>query len=202
MNSELTFRLSLAVIGGIIYAIRFYYFGTAGSNRKSVLFSRLDRGRMLLISGVGLMAMVVPITYILMPYWLQWAALSMAAIWRWMGVGLLLLSALLLFRVHRALGKNYDTPGFIKKNQTLITSGPYRWVRHPMYVAFLLSGLATFLISSNWFVGLIFLIYCSTAIAMVGVEERTLLEKFGDEYLAYMKRTGRFWPRLLEEPKK
>jgi len=116
-----------------------------------------------------------------------------------MSVGLGIISTVLLFCVHYTLGRNYDMPGVIKEHQILVATGPYRWVRHPMYTTFFLSGLATFIISANWFVGLVFLIYCTTVTSMIGMEEQTLLGKFGDEYLAYMQHTGRFLPRFSKE---
>ena len=62
---------------------------------------------------------------------------------------------------------------------------------------FRLAGLATFLISANWFMGIVFLAYFTMAASMVSSEEATLIEKFGDEYRAYIQRTGRFLPRLV-----
>jgi len=74
MPSELTFRISLAVIGALIYVIRFYYMGLTGNPAKSMLISRPSKTEILGIGAVGLIAMVVPITYVFMPYWLDWAA--------------------------------------------------------------------------------------------------------------------------------
>ncbi len=87
-------------------------------------------------------------------------------------------------------------PQVIKKGQKLVTGGPYQWVRHPMYSWFGLSGLATFLITANGLVGIVFLVYCLVAASMVGAEESNLIEKFGDEYRAYRQRTRRFLPRV------
>ncbi len=87
-------------------------------------------------------------------------------------------------------------PQVIKKSQKLVTGGPYQWVRHPMYSWFGLSGLATFLITANGLVGIVFLVYGLVAAWMAGAEESNLIEQFGDEYRAYRQRTGRFLPRV------
>jgi protein-S-isoprenylcysteine O-methyltransferase Ste14 len=195
VNSELTFRASLAVIGVMIYAIRFYYFGLTAKSGDRVS-KGANKFSSLAIGAIGLMAMVAPMAYVFTPRWLEWAALPMPGTLRWAGVGLGLLSVPLLFWIHRTLDKNYDMPQVIKEGQTLVTSGPYRWVRHPMYSSFFLSGLATFLITANWFIGLVFCVYCLVAASMVGAEESNLIEKFGDEYQAYRQHTGRFLPRL------
>ena len=79
----------------------------------------------------------------------------------------------------------------------IVQHGAYRWVRHPFYTAFLIVFIATWvLLPAPWTsVTLIygFLILNFTA---AGEEKRLSKSEFGDEYAAYMKRTGRFWPRL------
>jgi protein-S-isoprenylcysteine O-methyltransferase Ste14 len=195
MNNELTFRVGLAVIGVILYALRFYYFGlTARTGTK--VSKRANTVRSLLIGAVGLLAMVAPMAYVFTPRWLAWAALPLPGTLRWIGLGLGLLSVPLLLWSHHTLGSNYDMPEVIKERQVLVRRGPYRWVRHPMYSAFFLSGLATFLITANAFVGLVFLVYCLTTAAMTGPEEANLIEKFGEEYREYQKHTRRFLPRV------
>ncbi len=68
-----------------------------------------------------------------------------------------------------------------------------------MYTTLFLICLAYFLISANWFIGIGWLVWITGTVAsMVGDEELTLVEKFGDEYRAYMQRTGRFLPRLVK----
>ena len=99
--------------------------------------------------------------------------------------------------IHRALGKNFSPKLRIKKEQTLITTGPYKRIRHPMYVAFILLHIAVFLIVANWIIGVTWNVFIILIIAIrVKPEEKMMEERFGDEYSEYMKRTGRFLPRL------
>jgi protein-S-isoprenylcysteine O-methyltransferase Ste14 len=85
------------------------------------------------------------------------------------------------------------------QDQALVTSGPYRFVRHPIYTAFLLILGSTLFISSNWLVGLawIGMTVLETA-SRIGFEESLMLEYFGDQYREYMKRTGRLLPKLIQ----
>ena len=89
-----------------------------------------------------------------------------------------------------------DTPRMMKE-QTLITSGPYRFIRHPIYTAFLLILGSTLFISSNWLIGL-----CWTGmtileiISRISFEETLMLEYFGEQYSEYMKKTGRLFPKV------
>ena len=84
----------------------------------------------------------------------------------------------------------------IREDHTLITTGPYRWIRHPIYSAGLLFGFAVFLLSANGFVGACWVGGCSLLYAhRIPNEEALMLEEFADEYRVYMQRTGRLLPR-------
>jgi protein-S-isoprenylcysteine O-methyltransferase Ste14 len=76
----------------------------------------------------------------------------------------------------------------------LVTSGPYRWVRHPMYAGTLLLLWAV----PHWTVNLLAFSISATLYLYLGSlhEERRLLRAFGDPYREYMARTPRFIPRL------
>ena len=79
----------------------------------------------------------------------------------------------------------------------MVTSGPYAWVRHPMYSAYFALFLAVFLISRNWLAG-------STGLAIILMlmtfrrvrEESYLVERFAERYQSYRQSTGTFVPRL------
>jgi protein-S-isoprenylcysteine O-methyltransferase Ste14 len=84
------------------------------------------------------------------------------------------------------------------KEQTLITSGPYRTIRHPIYTAFILILGSTFFISSNWLIGLCWLGMTTLEVASrINFEEELMSEYFGDLYREYMKKTGRLFPKVL-----
>ena len=101
----------------------------------------------------------------------------------------------LVFWILRALGRNFSTS--LAVSETLVTDGPYRFVRHPMYAAFLLLWTLFALIAANWFVGAAGIAaFVIVLVVRTPKEERLLLGLFGDEYRAYMHRTGRIVPRL------
>lgn len=104
---------------------------------------------------------------------------------------------MLLQWAQNTLGKNWsDTPRMMKA-QALVTSGPYQFIRHPIYTAFILILGSTLFISANWLIGLSWAGMAALEIASrIGFEESLMLEYFGDQYRAYMKMTGRLWPRL------
>lgn len=78
-----------------------------------------------------------------------------------------------------------------------IKVGPYRRVRHPMYTVLFLIPVVYFLISANWFMGVIWVSWVVGTVATgVTDEESAMIDKFGDEYRTCMRHTGRFLPHL------
>lgn len=148
-----------------------------------------------LIWFFGLLGVFASTLYIVAPDWLKWARFSMPAWLRLSGIGLGAVTVLLFWWVHQALGKNWAMPEVIKKDQTLVTTGPYRWVRHPMYTSIFVWALAYFLMSANWFIGATWLGLGLLAVRVAEAEEAALTEKFGEAYRVYIRRTGRFLPR-------
>ncbi len=74
--------------------------------------------------------------------------------------------------------------------------GPYHWVRHPMYTSFILLWVGFLFISTNWFIGFTGILGFAWAIVVrTPKEEQMMIERFGEEYIVYMKRTGRYLPR-------
>jgi protein-S-isoprenylcysteine O-methyltransferase Ste14 len=81
------------------------------------------------------------------------------------------------------------------ENQKLVTSGPYRYVRHPSYLGYFLMFSGFFFLWSNLFT-LFPLVAIPGYFRVTFEEERLLVRRFGDEYLEYQKKTGRFIPRF------
>lgn len=112
--------------------------------------------------------------------------------------GLLLLFGTWLFWwTHRTLGRYWSGVLELRRDHRLITEGPYRRVRHPMYSAFFVTGIGTALLSANWLLaacnlGAVTVMY----LVRYPAEETMLLEHFGETYRRYMAQTGRLLPRL------
>jgi protein-S-isoprenylcysteine O-methyltransferase Ste14 len=176
--------------------IRMAYHRLAMQSRGKVEFREGNLHTALrLVTGIPFMIALV--AYMFRPSLLDWAKLSVPAWAQWLGVVLGLASVPLLWWVHSALRENFSTTLHLRAEHTLITHGPYRWVRHPMYAVLYIHMLAVFLLTANWFIGGAFLAALTLIIAArLRNEEATMVEKFGDQYRQYMRRTGRFLPRL------
>jgi protein-S-isoprenylcysteine O-methyltransferase Ste14 len=114
--------------------------------------------------------------------------------WR-AGLGLVLFALGLAFaiwaRVH--IGRNWGTPMTEKDDPELVTSGPYRLVRHPIYSGILVAGVGTAVaLSWLWLIAVVlaggYFVYSAT------VEERNMLEHFPGTYPAYRRATKMFLP--------
>ena len=147
------------------------------------------------VLGLGYIGALI--VYAFFPSFLGWAAFSLPAWVRWIGAGITWAALLLLAWVQWSLGKNFSTTLHLRQGHLLVTTGPYHWVRHPMYTALFLLGVGFLLLTANWAVGVPLIVALPILVAVrIGSEEALMIEQFGDEYRAYMQQTGRFLPRL------
>ncbi len=171
----------------------------ARGDRAACRVSRRVDGTPILIGlAVGAIgAMGGLFAYLVNPAWMSWSQVELPA-WSRLAGGLLGVVSLLLFiQVFRALGTNATPTSATREQHTLVTHGPYRLVRHPMYSAGVMLFGAYALIAANWFVALCSAL-CLTVLAVrTRREEANLIDRFGDDYRVYMQRTGRFLPRWV-----
>lgn len=129
--------------------------------------------------------------------WLDLAQLNITATLRIAGIHIGAASAILFYYVHEELSDNWSPVLQIRKQHELITDGPYKLLRHPMYTAMLLWVIANFLISSNGMVGAVQLL--SVIILLVvrlPEEERMMEEAFPQRYKLYKLKTYRLVPYI------
>jgi len=99
--------------------------------------------------------------------------------------------------VHHELDKNFSPDLQLADQHTLVTSGPYAFVRHPMYTALLLTGIGFFLLSANAVIGLVSIPGMLLATLLrLPQEETMMIEAFGTDYERYRRRTGVLLPDL------
>jgi protein-S-isoprenylcysteine O-methyltransferase Ste14 len=128
---------------------------------------------------------------------MSWAAFDAPEWARLAGVGLGVLSIPSVYWVLTSLGKNVSETVLTKPGHELVTVGPYRWIRHPLYTTGLALLLAVGLMAAN-VLFLLFALLAAVLILSVVIprEEAALRDRFGDEYARYMERTGRLFPRV------
>jgi|SRR5690349_19577930 len=195
MENIFRFLLPALIISFALH--RGYYVHKYGEERDT-LKKREEGQASKVASLLGMLGFVTVLVYAFLPDWLTWASLPLPGWLRWTGVGIALLGFVTLQWAQNTLGKNWsDTPRMIQE-QSLITSGPYQFIRHPIYTAFLLILGSSLLVSANWLIGAAWIGMTAFEVtSRIGFEESLLLEYFGNQYLEYMKTTGKLLPRLL-----
>jgi len=137
------------------------------------------------------------VAYVVNPRWMDWSALPLSATFRWVGVVVGLATLPLLYWVLSSLGRNISETFLTKDEHQLVTHGPYRWVRHPLYSVATIAFLALGLVAANAFILVMAaVVFAALALLVVPKEEAQLVEKFGGAYRAYQGRTGGLLPRL------
>ncbi|TFG50406.1 MAG: isoprenylcysteine carboxylmethyltransferase family protein [Anaerolineales bacterium] len=155
--------------------------------------SRLDLS-LLVLSSLG---MIVPLFYIFSSA-LDFADYHLPVWMGWLGTVFFAGAAMLLWKTHRDLGRNWTPTLAFRESHTLVTAGIYRFIRHPMSAAHLLWAIAQPLMLQNWIAGFSFLVVTLPQYLLrVDDEEEMMLKKFGEDYKKYTKQTGRLFPKLF-----
>lgn len=97
-------------------------------------------------------------------------------------------------RIH--LGKFWSARVGLKENHELIQSGPYIWVRHPIYSGILLAVMGSVVVAGDYRALLALVLVWVALMMKANREEKLLSEQFGDAFVAYRQRTGALVPKL------
>ena len=197
MDIDQTFRLMMVAIFVISASISKYHRRKAKLSGEAI--SRRDEGRvaMLLRAAVALPLLLSFLAYMINPSWMAWSELALPVWARWVGVGLGIACLPLLWTLFQSIGSNISETVLTKKNHRLVMTGPFRWIRHPLYTVAMLLFFSYGLMASNWWM----MMFTALGLGLIEVlvipkEEVELIAKFGDEYRDYQERVGKLLPRL------
>ena len=197
MNENTIFRILVATIILISLSVSIYFRRKAQSSSRDEI-DRRQEGSITMV-GLrigGLMIWLSVIAFIIYPPAISWAALSLPSWVRWLGVAGSITAALLLVWMFISLGMNITDSVTTRHEHKLVTRGPYRWIRHPLYTLGALLFLSLSLIMGTWLIPLLGIPSYGILIHRTGIEEKMLQDRFGEQYRQYSERTGRFFPRL------
>jgi protein-S-isoprenylcysteine O-methyltransferase Ste14 len=196
MSDDQTFRLVLLTGFLLLFPFALYY-----RLRSQATGEKLDRWQegpfiLFTLRAAGIAFILGLIAFLIDPSRMVWAEVPLPRALRWAGVGVGILGGSVLAWTLPTLGPNLTDTVVTRRSHTLVTTGPYRWVRHPFYVGVALSIAANSLAAANWFL----MASGAAVLGLIGlrtrIEEEKLRERFGAEYDAYRQRTGRFFPRI------
>jgi protein-S-isoprenylcysteine O-methyltransferase Ste14 len=202
MNEEFTFRIVfwvhlmfIMIFNRLLPALRAKKSGAKLSPDHEAIE---NEGKFLFAFRViaGIMLAAVIVIYTFFPSYNTRFQFPLSSGLRWAGV--IISSICLLFWSYsqEVLDKNWSGNLKIQKEHTLVTSGPYGVMRHPIYTAMIFwsAGLALFT-AHAFFAAFAVLVILWTP-PRISKEEKMLIGHFGDEYLDYMKTTGRYFPKF------
>ena len=197
--NETVFRILAAVVLFTAVGISTYYRRKADRETGEKVSRRVDGNAMMLVIKIfGLLLWLTPLAYLLNPQWMAWSKMGLPEGLRWLGVVLGALCVAGIYWLFSSIGSGITPTSATRKQHTLVTSGPYRWVRHPLYTFGSSIFIALGLIADNWFIGALGILAFLAMAVRTPKEESNLIEKFGDEYRDYMKRTGAFLPKITK----
>ncbi len=120
----------------------------------------------------------------------------------WMGIVLTYIGVALAIWARYCIGVYWSARVTLKEGHRLIRSGPYAYVRHPIYTGMLLGAAGTALVIGEWR-GILAVVLLLAAHSRKALREESLLTtEFGDEYASYRQNTGFLFPRLRPKPEK
>jgi protein-S-isoprenylcysteine O-methyltransferase Ste14 len=197
MEEDLIFRLIFIVIFTLVASLSAYYRRLA--RKSGDVIKRRQEGTLALIlrAAMALPLLIAILLYAFLPGWMGWSTIYLPVWVRCLGAGLGIVCLPLLWWVLTNIGSNISETVLTKREHKLVTDGPYRWVRHPLYGVALIEILALSLMAGNWFIALLWLIGVLVfRLVVIPIEEARLIAAFDGEYERYRARTGALTPRF------
>jgi protein-S-isoprenylcysteine O-methyltransferase Ste14 len=149
-----------------------------------------------IITVIGAAGLVL---YLFSPPWWTWTSIPLGEWIQWSGVVIALVPIFFVIWVHRHLDKQWSIALELREDHKLITTGPYRYVRHPMYLGVFTYTIGLMMISLDVLVILFFAFTIWVNYRRIPREEQMLIQKFGNEYIEYIKRSGRLLPKFRRD---
>lgn len=197
--NETVFRILAAVILITAIGISSYFRRKADRDTGEKISRKVDGSVMMTAIRLGgLVLWLSPFVYLVNPEWMAWSKIGLPVWVRWLGFVIGVLCVLGIYWLFSSIGSGITPTSATRKQHSLVTSGPYRWVRHPLYTIASTLFVAFGMMADIWFIAALGMLTFVLMAIRTPKEEANLIEKFGDEYRDYMKRTGAFLPKFTK----
>lgn len=197
MNENI-FRIIAALIFFSGIAISSYFRRKADRESGEKISRSVDGNVLMSVIKIGgLILWLTPLVYLSNPRWMAWSKIGLPDWMRWLGVGIGISCVVLIYWLFSSIGSGITPTSATREQHTLVTSGPYQWVRHPLYTAGSSMFIAFGMMADNWFIAALGIMAFILMAIRTPKEEANLIAKFGDDYRRYMKTTGAFFPKFL-----
>jgi len=200
MTTESIFHIAFWVLFAGVLAMRIYFALRVRRAGERVMPDRQaveHEGRAMFAVRVLMFFLLLGwlALYAINPPWMEVLSIPFPGWLRWVGFALGLASLGFWAWTQVALGKEWSPQLQLREEHHLVTTGPYTRIRHPLYTAMLGWGTSVALVTANWVFIVLAVVAIAALFARVPREEQMMIEEFGEEYKAYMQRTGRFFPK-------
>ena len=195
MQTETLIRIALAACLVVDISISITYRHRAAQSGERIKIANEEGRRIMIIRSLfalgGWGAMFL---YLIHPAWMAWAQIDLPVWLRWTGVALTAACIPLIYWIFSSLGNNVTHTVYIREKHSLVRHGPYRYIRHPLYAAGFTAFLGFSLAAANVFIFVMLIGVFLVLDRRADLEEARLIERFGQEYVDYMKVAGRYLP--------
>ena len=200
MTTESIFRVAFWILFAGVLVMRMYFALRVRRAGERVMPDRqaIEReGRAMFAVRVLMFLILLAwlVLYAIYPPWMEALSIPFPGWLRWVGFALGLASLGFWAWTQVALGKEWSPQLQLREKHHLVTTGPYARIRHPLYTAMIGYGTSLALVTANWVFVAFAVAVIAGLFARVPQEEQMMIEEFGEEYKAYMQRTGRFFPK-------
>jgi len=195
--NENVFRILAALILFTGMGISSYFRIKADRESGEKLSRKADGTVMMTIIRIGgLILWLSPFVYLINPAWMAWSKLGLPDWVRWLGIGIGVVNTFGIYWLFSSIGTGITPVSATRKEHKLVTNGIYKYIRHPLYTFGSSMFVAFGMMADSWFVAALGILTFILMAIRTPKEEANLIAKFGDEYREYMKRTGRFLPKI------
>lgn len=199
MTPEIVFRIIMGISFLFLLGIRIYYQRKVLRDDKKFA---IQENNLSLVAGsiAALTSLTFGAEYLFFQGRFKFTYILEYPGWlRWLGVVFLAVGVALLWWAHFHLDRSFYSLVASKEDQKLVTSGPYRWILHPIYTAYLLTYISGGLAASNLVLTFVPVFFFSLMIInRIPREEALMREEFGQDYIDLVKKTGRLLPKLKQ----
>jgi protein-S-isoprenylcysteine O-methyltransferase len=176
----------------VVYWMRKVPFWNPKKGGRASYEEKGDLSFWLILPGMIVSFFISPVEFLYMP-----VLIPRTLVYQIAGLALVGISSALFIWARRSTRGNYSGHLMTTASQKLVRSGPYRFVRHPAYASYLLMSLGVALgYSSLIGIGSVLILLLPAMIYRIQVEEKLLVEQFGQCYLDYAVHTARLIPGI------
>jgi protein-S-isoprenylcysteine O-methyltransferase Ste14 len=197
MSQEIWIRLAVFLAMLATFTISGYFRTKADKTDRKVSTKEENQPLMHVRNAGALLMYGSILVFLVYPRLIAWGQLDLPLGLRWGAVALLYMMVPAFYWQLSSLNNNITRTVAIREQHQLITAGPYKYIRHPLYTFGFIFIITIAVAAASWWIFVLGLITWVPLAMRTPLEEQKLLEAFGDEYREYMQRTGRYIPKFF-----